>query len=204
MDILQRLTPQLLPSEQFLSPRDYLPHDNPMIFIDELLAVQDDAIVTRTYVAPQHNLSLFLERTSGELSSHFSIEIMAQSIGAWSGYHRLKRGDGPLKVGMLLSVRNLRITPSQIKTGTVMTTVMRLLMIDGKCGTFEGTIYRRSTPAAAATAVAPACAAAGAVAPDAAGQQADEAVMTALGTPWAAGRLTTLEVEDSALSSLFS
>lgn len=144
-DILQLLTPQLLPLETYLAPRDYLPHDNPMIFIDELLAVTDEAIVTRTYVAPEHNLMLF-KNDQGEVPSHFALEIMAQSIGAWSGYHRVMRGANPLKVGMLLSVRNFTTQEAPLVRNCVLTTVMRMLFNDGKCGTFEGTVYRRAMP----------------------------------------------------------
>lgn len=142
-NILLKLSPELLPCEQFLSPREYLPHDNPMIFIDELLAVQEDSIVTRTYVAPNHNLSLFQDQ-QGIVKPYFALEVMAQSIGAWSGYQRLKHGADPLKVGMLLSVRNFQTQPTSLTQGCVMTTVMRMLFNDNKCGSFEGKIYLKT------------------------------------------------------------
>lgn len=219
-DILQLLTPQLMPLEPFLAPRDYLPHDNPMIFIDEILAVQSDAIVTRTYIAPQHNLMLFQD-PKGVVPSHFGLEVMAQSIGAWSGYQRIKRHEPPLKVGMLLSVRNFNCTQDQLKAGCVLTTVMRMLLNDGKCGTFEGMIYLKSNPTLkTVTSKAPSqiepSAPANPTEPMAAAAPAPHASFTlpeshiqlslpmqqALGGPFSSGRLTTIEVEDHELAAL--
>ena len=67
----------------YLTPREYLPHEPPMVLIDEVIYVDDNKAVTRCYVNRNGVLSPFLNE-NGDLPAFFALEIFAQSVGVWN------------------------------------------------------------------------------------------------------------------------
>ena len=78
-----------------------LPQSGYMVFADEILEIGDGYASCAFSVKED---SPFTE--NGELGSYAYMEIMAQCIGAYSGY----RNDGEARLGFLLGVRNLDIS----------------------------------------------------------------------------------------------
>ena len=91
----------------YLTPREYLPHEPPMVLIDEVIYVDDNKAVTRCYVNRNGVLSPFLNE-NGDLPAFFALEIFAQSVGVWNGYMQ-KESKNKIKIGMLLGTRNFKI-----------------------------------------------------------------------------------------------
>ena len=123
----------------YLTPREYLPHEPPMVLIDEVIYVDDNKAVTRCYVNRNGVLSPFLNE-NGDLPAFFALEIFAQSVGVWNGYMQ-KESKNKIKIGMLLGTRNFKIKSTFFKIGTGITTIVQQNMSDGTLANFEGKIF---------------------------------------------------------------
>lgn len=123
----------------YLTPREYLPHEPPMVLIDEVIYVDDNKAVTRCYVNRNGVLSPFLNE-NGDLPAFFALEIFAQSVGVWNGYMQ-KESKNKIKIGMLLGTRNFKIKSTFFKIGTEITTIVQQNMSDGTLANFEGKIF---------------------------------------------------------------
>ncbi|GAD88483.1 hypothetical protein VHA01S_005_00860 [Vibrio halioticoli NBRC 102217] len=78
-----------------------VPHDEPMIFIDRAIDIQQDSVHCQVDIG-ENNLFFNLEQNS--IPAYVGIEFMAQSLAAWSGYHSLQKGEQPA-IGFLLGSR---------------------------------------------------------------------------------------------------
>ena len=123
----------------YLTPREYLPHEPPMVLIDEVIYVDDNKAVTRCYVNRNGVLSPFLNE-NGDLPAFFALEIFAQSVGVWNGYMQ-KESKNKIKIGMLLGTRNFKIKYTFFKIWTEITTIVQQNMSDGTLANFEGKIF---------------------------------------------------------------
>ncbi len=85
----------------FLPVGDYLPHRAPMLLLDRVIQVSDERVVCEVTINHQGVLAPFLN-AQGELPAWFGVEIMAQTVGVWSGFHARQRGDRNIRPGMLL------------------------------------------------------------------------------------------------------
>jgi predicted hotdog family 3-hydroxylacyl-ACP dehydratase len=77
-----------------------LPHDRPMILLDEVLACDGEALNAAVTI---HRDRPFF-RAEG-MPAHVAIEYMAQACGAFVGVEALRAGRRP-RVGLLLGTRN--------------------------------------------------------------------------------------------------
>ena len=119
----------------FLPPGDYLPHAFPMVLLDKVRAVDDDSAVCHVKVAPEGVLAPFLD-SNNALPGWFVLEIMAQTIGVWSGLHGLENGEFP-NVGLLLGTRGLRCERPSFPQGSELVCYIHLSLRDEKLGSFE-------------------------------------------------------------------
>ncbi|WP_052282684.1 3-hydroxy-fatty acyl-ACP dehydratase [Kluyvera genomosp. 1] len=131
----------------YLSPGDYLPHDAPMMLLDEVVDVSEETACCRVTVAASGVLTPFLD-AQGDLPGWFALELMAQTVGVWSGWHRHQRGETHIALGMVLSARDLRCDESRFPAGTTLTITTTRLMQDARFGSFECTIEAGSHPLA--------------------------------------------------------
>ncbi len=76
---------------RYLPPGDYLPHDAPMMLLETVESVTDDSAVCRVTVNGQGVLAPFLN-ANGDLPGWFALELMAQTVGVWSEWHRMQKG----------------------------------------------------------------------------------------------------------------
>ncbi|KAA8733862.1 3-hydroxylacyl-ACP dehydratase [Acinetobacter qingfengensis] len=81
----------------------YIPHQAPMIFIDELLECGIDHAVAKLTIHPE---LMFLEPQG--LPTWTSIELMAQTISLYAGVQGKAQGQPP-KIGFLLGTRKLHL-----------------------------------------------------------------------------------------------
>ncbi|WP_430998202.1 3-hydroxy-fatty acyl-ACP dehydratase [Klebsiella quasipneumoniae] len=123
----------------FLSPGSYLLHDAPMLLLEEVEAVTADTATCRVAVSPGSVLEPFLD-TNGDLPGWFALELMAQTVGVWSGWHRQQQGQTSLALGMVLGARELVCAAGSLPGGKTLSISVKLLMQDERFGSFEGTI----------------------------------------------------------------
>ncbi|CND82188.1 3-hydroxy-fatty acyl-ACP dehydratase [Yersinia nurmii] len=124
---------------EYLPAGNYLPHHAPMMLLEEVVAVEEERVHCRVKVTEQGVLAPFLT-AEGHLPGWFALELMAQTVGVWSGWHSRQRGERVASLGMLLGARALRSQTSLIKNGNLLDITMVLLMQDEKFGSFEGEI----------------------------------------------------------------
>lgn len=133
--------------KSYLPPGDYLPHDAPMMLLDEVVEVSDEAATCRVTVSANGVLAPFLN-AQGNLPGWFALEVMAQTVGVWSGWHRHQRGETHIALGMVLSARDLHCEDGHFAAGSTLTITTHRLMQDARFGSFECTIESGQTPLA--------------------------------------------------------
>ena len=123
----------------YLSPEAYLPHDAPMMLLESVENVTDDMAVCRVAIDRQSVLAPFLN-ADGDLPGWYALELMAQTVGVWSGWHRQQQGQTSLALGMVLGARELVCAAGSLPGGKTLSISVKLLMQDERFGSFEGTI----------------------------------------------------------------
>jgi predicted hotdog family 3-hydroxylacyl-ACP dehydratase len=123
----------------FLPVGDYLPHRAPMLLLDRVIQVADDSVVCEVSINAAGVLAPFLN-PQGALPAWYGVEIMAQTVGVWSGFHARQRGDSEIRPGMLLGGRGYRASSAAFAADSTLRIEMRLLMRDDRLGSFEGEI----------------------------------------------------------------
>lgn len=79
--------------------RDLLPHDAPMILLDEVVEVRDTGLTARVTITPQ---SLFADEQG--VPAWVGLEYMGQAIAAYAGAQARRKGE-PVRIGFLVSTR---------------------------------------------------------------------------------------------------
>ncbi|PXW43520.1 putative hotdog family 3-hydroxylacyl-ACP dehydratase [Klebsiella oxytoca] len=120
----------------YLAPGDYLPHDAPMLLLEEVVSVTDDSATCRVTISPNGVLAPFLD-TAGNLPGWFALELMAQTVGVWSGWHRHQTGQASISLGMVLGARELICAAGILPRGLTLDISVTLLMQDARFGSFE-------------------------------------------------------------------
>lgn len=82
---------------------ELLPHQPPMLLLEEFLSCEDATLVASVIITES---SLFL--TPHGVPGHVALEYMAQTCGAYAGVMALKTG-APVKIGFLLGTRLCRV-----------------------------------------------------------------------------------------------
>lgn len=123
----------------YLSPVNYLPHDAPMMLLGSVERVTDDSAVCRVAVNGQSVLAPFLN-AEGDLPGWYALELMAQTVGVWSGWHRQQKGQDHIALGMVLGARELVCASGHFAKDATLDITVRLLMQDERFGSFECTI----------------------------------------------------------------
>lgn len=123
----------------FLAPHHYLPHEAPMCLLETVVAVGQENAHCRVTVSQNGVLAPFLD-ANGNLPGWFAVELIAQTVGVWSGWHSMNNGGEASRVGMLLGGRGFRCPAGNLPNGLVLDCHVTLLMRDDKIGSFEGQI----------------------------------------------------------------
>ena len=94
---------------------DLVPHEAPMVWLDELLEWKPGYARCRAVI---HDGSPFVE--SGALSSVTLLEHMAQAVAACLGYGALKSGQ-EVRMGMVVACRRFDIERASVPVGSSLT-----------------------------------------------------------------------------------
>lgn len=120
----------------YLPPTEYLPHDAPMLLLESVHSVTAESAVCRVTVSPQGVLAPFLN-TAGDLPGWYALELMAQTVGIWSGWHRQQKGQESISLGMVLGARELVCAAGCFPASSLLTITVTLLMQDERFSSFE-------------------------------------------------------------------
>lgn len=125
---------------------DLLPHRPPMLMVEEIVAMDDEreAAEIRLTVHPDNP---FLD-ADGMLDPAAFLEIVAQAAAAQHGAN-LRREGKPSEAGMLLGVRDFRITGAA-RVGDVLTVEVRKASEIERVAAVDGSVRRGEVPLAAA------------------------------------------------------
>ena len=77
----------------------------------------------------------------GNLPGWFALELMAQTVGVWSEWHRMQKGLPHCALGMVLGARELVCDAGHFAAGSTLTITIERLMQDERFGSFECTIH---------------------------------------------------------------
>lgn len=119
----------------YLSPSAYLPHASPMLMLETVHQVTSEYCLCSAVVSPESVLAPFLNE-DGTLANWFGIELMAQTIGVWNGYHGLCEDRQP-KLGMLLGGRGFKTELTTYPAKSELFIHAHLFLQDGKLANFE-------------------------------------------------------------------
>jgi predicted hotdog family 3-hydroxylacyl-ACP dehydratase len=111
-----------------------IPHRPPMRLIDRVIEIEGDTITALASVPAN---GPFVS-AGADPPGYVVVEMMAQTVGAWDGWQRRQRGDGP-EVGFLLGTRRLRCDRPTLVPGTTVRIEARMLFSDGELASFACT-----------------------------------------------------------------
>ncbi|MEW5561753.1 3-hydroxy-fatty acyl-ACP dehydratase [Enterobacter asburiae] len=120
----------------YFSPGAYLPHDAPMLLLETVLSVTEEQAVCQVVVNRRGVLAPFLD-ANGNLPGWYAMELMAQTVGVWSGWHRQQRGEAQISLGMVLGARELKCANGELAAESQLDITVTLLMQDERFGSFE-------------------------------------------------------------------
>ncbi|VEA63020.1 (3R)-hydroxymyristoyl-ACP dehydratase [Serratia plymuthica] len=113
----------------------YLPHASPMVLLERVLEVGEDHAQCAVTVSPDGVLAPFLD-AQGALPGWYGIELMAQTIGVWSGWHGRQHAQPP-RLGMLLGGRAIHCELPVFPAGSELRVSVQQLLKDEKLASFE-------------------------------------------------------------------
>lgn len=110
-----------------------------MLLLEELLAVDQETCHCRVTVNRRGVLAPFLN-AEGALPAWFGLEVMAQAVAVWSGWHQRQTGGQDIALGMLLGSRRFVAEQPSFTEGSVLDVQVTLLARDERIGGFEADI----------------------------------------------------------------
>lgn len=124
-----------------------LPHDKPMILIDDILEIDMGNQSVKTSVTIRED-KIFFDKEINGMSPLAGIEFMAQTIGCYAYY---KAGETIPKIGFLLGTRLYENSLEKFENGKTYTITAKELYGDDELVSFECLIYNDNQEAAKAT-----------------------------------------------------
>ena len=115
--------------------KHYLPHDTPMVMIQNVHLINNEQCICSVEVSRQSILAPFLNDQFA-LPNYYAIELMAQTIGVWNGYHGQKN-EHQTKIGMLLGGRSIDLSVTQFPLNSLLMIQAKLILHDNKLASFE-------------------------------------------------------------------
>jgi len=123
-----------------------LPHAQPMILLDELVAAREDGVDAARTVGPKDP---FFVPDKG-VPSYVGLEYMAQSCGVFAGLQSKLRQE-PVRVGFLLGTRNFHAALPWFPENERLVISVYEVLRQGAMGVFECRIRMGTEEVAAAT-----------------------------------------------------
>lgn len=114
---------------------DFIPHQKPMVFIDDLVEIGENYAVAQLSIRPE---LMFCEAQG--LPTWSSIELMAQTISAYAGSQGQALGQAP-KIGFLLGTRKLHLPVPFFEMDKIVTVRAERQYLHEGLGQFACEIY---------------------------------------------------------------
>jgi predicted hotdog family 3-hydroxylacyl-ACP dehydratase len=124
---------------------ELVPHDPPMLLIDELLEADSEHAVSRVSITVR---STFVE--NGKVPALVTIEYMAQTIAAFAGAQNKAKGE-PIQLGFLMGCRTMKLAVDALAVGDELRVEVKQVWASDKLGQFECAVTRGGEPIAQAT-----------------------------------------------------
>ncbi|MDR1283078.1 MAG: 3-hydroxy-fatty acyl-ACP dehydratase [Opitutaceae bacterium] len=131
-----------------LPAADYLPHEPPMLLVQRLLEITPDTVACHT--APDAATFAPFANQDGSLPAALLLEIMAQTIGVWAGWHCRAAGQ-PVQPGLILGCRDFSATLATLPAGACLRSTARKIFYDDGTATFECAVETDTVRIASAT-----------------------------------------------------
>jgi predicted hotdog family 3-hydroxylacyl-ACP dehydratase len=121
-----------------LIPVDQLvPHSGDMVLIDAVLACSENSLLARVVI----NAGGLFSNADGSMPAWLGLELMAQSIAAWAGWHA-REEQRPVQLGFLLGTRNYSCRIDRFPAGAdLRIAIERSLQDDSGIAVFECSIH---------------------------------------------------------------
>jgi len=103
-----------------------VPHDHPMILVDELLEYNEDVGRCRVIIREQSNF--FCEEQKA-VPSYVALEYMAQTIAAFANANRIDQNN-ETTIGFLVSSRKFKVFVSQFDINAKLTVEVEQLYVE--------------------------------------------------------------------------
>lgn len=124
--------------------QNLLPHEPPMLWVDEVLRHEDDNVTCRLTVRDEH---VFVEQ--GRVEPLIAIEWMAQAVGALVGLWDRGNDESP-RPGFLIAIPEARFEVESFAVGDVLTLHARRAWGDHQLASFECEVELRGQRVASA------------------------------------------------------
>ena len=125
---------------EFKPPVAYLPHRPPMVLIEHVVDITDTTAYCTVTVDKNGVLGPFLDAQQN-LPNFYALELISQTVGVWSGYQNEVRGRVNMPLGMVLSVRDLKLETAVFNHGSRLEIKIESLMEDPTFGSCIGEIF---------------------------------------------------------------
>ncbi|OCG18191.1 ApeP family dehydratase [Gilliamella sp. WF3-4] len=120
---------------QYYPAIHYLPHENPMVMVEKVHLINDEQCICSVQVNKNGILAPFLDENN-TLPNLYAIELMAQTIGVWNGYHGIINNRKP-QLGMLLGGRSIKTSLSSFPHYSHLIIHANLVLFDTKLANFD-------------------------------------------------------------------
>lgn len=120
---------------QYYPAKNYLPHETPMVMIDKVHLINEEHCICSVKVNKNGILAPFLN-SDNSLPNYYAIELMAQTIGIWNGYHGIVKNQQP-QLGMLLGGRTIKTTMVSFPHHSQLVIQTNLVLSDTKLANFD-------------------------------------------------------------------
>lgn len=124
---------------KYQDPSCYLPHEAPMLLLDEVLEADDRHCLCLSIVSSQKRLAPFLN-ADGSLPSLVGTELIFQCIGVYAGILDQIMNRPKLCVGMALGSRDFKTNCQTFAKKSRLLINVDMLMNDDSIGCFYGSI----------------------------------------------------------------
>ena len=129
------------------NPVDMLPHDEPMVLVDEVVEINEEEKYIICSVTIKEN-DMFYDKELGGISPLVGIEYMAQTIGCHSYFKNQRK---KIDVGLLLGTRLFENNLEFFELGKTYEIKAQEVFFDGELVSYECFIYNDGIECAKAT-----------------------------------------------------
>lgn len=131
-------------AELYPPMRELIPHEGPMVLLDELLDWEPGRARCRITIRPEMRFV-----SDGTVDTIVSLEYMGQAVAASCGYQAF-RGGNDIRVGMIIGCRRMDVEVPELRVGDELMVEVREVRAQEEISVYECEVLRGSEPVASA------------------------------------------------------